>query len=382
MHFLLKHITILKLLPLLFLISSGKLKIKEDIKKTEYASVIFVGDLMCHGPQIESARVLTNSDSFDFYETYNYVSKIISSANLAIGNLETVIGGKEIGYSGYPTFNSPIDFVEGIKNAGFDFLITANNHTYDKGKKGLVNTLYELGKLNIPSTGSYKSQVDRDSIRIISVNNIKIAILAYSYGINGYKLPRDEKYLINIIDTNLIKRDINKAKELKSDLILTYFHYGEEYQKLPNSFQKNMTQFAVKHGSDLVIGSHPHVIQPIEYFKGNNNLDTGFVAYSLGNFISNQRERYTDCGIILKFIIVKEDSTLKLSSVEYIPTWVFKGYKDNKLKYYILPNEENMYSKYNFLTTNDILKSKQALFDTESIITKFSTKTKRVKEIN
>ncbi|HPN38816.1 MAG TPA: CapA family protein [Melioribacteraceae bacterium] len=223
MHIIIKKITILKLLPFIFFISSNKYINNEEIKKTDYATIIFVGDLMCHGPQIESARVKEYPDSFNFFDTYRYVKNFISSANIAIGNLETVIGGKELGYSGFPTFNSPIDYLKGIKNAGFNFLITSNNHSYDKGKKGLLHTIDELNKFKIPYTGTYKSKADRDSIRIVNVNNIKIAILSYTYGLNGYKLPKGEEYLTNLIDTSIINKDISKSKNMGVDIILTYF---------------------------------------------------------------------------------------------------------------------------------------------------------------
>ncbi len=378
MYTFLEYITIIKILPLIFYIFSSNIQIKENIKKTEHATIIFVGDLMCHMPQIESAQVEGIADSFDFFETYKFVKDIISDADLAIGNLETVIAGKEAGYSGYPNFNSPVDYLKGIKNAGFDFLVASNNHSYDKGKKGLLNTIEELKKYKLHYTGIYNSVQDRDSIRIININNIKLAILSYSYGLNGNYLPKEENYLVNLIDTNLIRKDINKAKEQNVDLILTYFHFGEEYQRLPNKFQQLIVNFAIKCGSDIIIGSHPHVIQPIDFFKGNNKLDTGIVAYSLGNFISNQRKRYTDCGVILRLTIEKNDSITKLKNVEYQPTWVFKGYIENKVKYYILPNNENLRSKFLFLSYQDSIKASQALKDTEIIINKFTDKLKRI----
>ncbi|MFH0735072.1 MAG: CapA family protein [bacterium] len=345
--------------------------------KLEIASIVFVGDLMCHAPQFEAARVPGAIDSFDFSKNYLFVKQYISQADFAIGNLETTIAGAELRYTGYPCFNTPYDYLGEVKKADFDFLVTSNNHSFDRGKKGVTKTIDSIKKLELGYTGTFDSFRDRDSIRIIEIKGIKIAIIAFSYGVNGNNIPKVEKYLVNIIDTNLIKKDILEAKKLNPDIILTYFHFGDEYKREPSLFQKEIVKKTISYGADIIIGSHPHVIQPIDYFKGNNNLDTGFVAYSLGNFISNQRDRYKDSGLILKFTISKSKNKVYLGGVEYLPTWVFKGKYEGKDEYLILANNNiKSADNYLFLPDSDKIKMRQSFMDSEEIINKYSNKQK------
>ncbi len=367
MNIVINKILFLKLFSIIFFLNNISLKENNEIK-TSFINVVFVGDLMCHMPQVEAAKITSAKDSFNFFESFNFVKPFISQADIALGNLETVIGGKELTYTGYPNFNSPFDYLRAIKEAGFDFLVASNNHSMDRGKVGIIKTIDALNSLSLGYTGIFNSDKDRDSIRIVTIKDISIAVLSYSYGLNGRILPEKDKYLVNLIDTTIIKTDILKAKEKNVDIILTYFHFGDEYIRLPNKFQNDVVDFSIKYGADIVIGSHPHVLQPIKKFKGNHNLDTGFVAYSLGNFISGQRKRYTDCGIILGFNIVKHDGKLKLTSIEGIPTWVYNGYIDNKKNFYILKNSNDIDKKYSFLNNNDIFKAKQALEDTKYIM--------------
>lgn len=195
-----------------------------------------VGDIMCHAPQFEYARV--SKDSFDFNPVFRYVAKNLSESDFTFGNLETVTAGKEAKYSGYPMFNSPSALLDALKNAGFDLLITSNNHSLDRGESGIRKTINELKSRDINYTGTHLSQADRDSIRVFNIKNISIAFLAYSYGTNGNPIPIGKSYLINLIDLNLIKEDISRAKKLKPDLVLVYFHFGEEYRREPNAYQK------------------------------------------------------------------------------------------------------------------------------------------------
>lgn len=360
-------ILFIKLFSIIFFVNNISLIEHNEIKPS-FLNVVFVGDLMCHMPQIESAKIITAKDSFNFLESFNFIKPFISQADIAIGNLETVIGGKDLTYTGYPNFNSPFEYLSAIKETGFDFLVASNNHSMDRGKIGVLRTIEALKLLNLGYSGIYNSNEDNDSIRIISINNIIIAILSYSYGLNGRVLQSKDKYLVNLIDTSIIAKEISKAKEKNADIILTYFHFGDEYTRLPNKFQNEIVNFAIKCGADIIIGSHPHVLQPIKKFKTNHNLDTGFVAYSLGNFISGQRKRYTDCGIILSFNIVKHNGKLKLNSIEGVPTWVFNGVINNKKNFYILQNTVDIEKKYSFLNNTDIFKAKQALEDTKNII--------------
>lgn len=336
--------------------------------------IAVVGDLMCHSPQFKYAMVA--KDSFDFNPVYRYIKNFIEDADFTFGNLETVIGEKGSIYSGYPRFNSPVEYVSAIAQNGFDFVCFANNHTLDQGENGIVSTIETLKQNKIGYTGAFLSQSDRDSIRIIKLNGIKLALLAYSYGTNGSIIPKGKNYLINLIDFDLIQNDILKARASGAEVVLVNFHFGNEYQRFPSEYQKEVVKKTIEFGADLITASHPHVIQPIEFFKTNNaTLDTGVVAYSLGNFISNQKKRFTDAGVILYFNLIKDINTnqIKLFSVEYLPTWVFKGKTEKGNEFLILPisNEIN-FQELPFLSESDIQKIKQAKSDTNEII-KFYT---------
>jgi len=349
------------------------IKSNEKIDSIVTISVSFVGDLMCHSTQYNYAYVA--DDSFDFNGVFSEVKEYLSSADFTIGNLETVLGGRELGYSGYPFFNAPDDFLFALKEAGFDFLITANNHALDQGEEGLRSTLRKLNESGIKYTGTSLKQEERDSYRIITINGINVAVLAYTYGTNDIPIPKRKEYLINIIDTTIIKDDILKVKNYRPDIVLVYFHFGEEYSREPGSFQKDIVQKTIGYGADIIIGSHPHVVQPVNYFKTiNGNLDTGFVAYSLGNFISNQRWRYSDVGAILTMDISKNQFTdsVYLSNVSCVPTWVYKGNTQRGKEFIILPasiTSENPVMTY--LTEEDNLLMLQAFTDTEMILSKY-----------
>ncbi len=341
-----------------------------------------VGDLMCHSVQYKYAHI--EADSFDFTPTFRFVKKYFDESDFVIGNLETVTAGKEKGYSGYPLFNSPDDFITSLKKVGFDLLFTSNNHSLDQGKNGILRTIEVLKENQIHYTGTFQSQNDHDSIRIFNLKGINIAFLSYSYGTNGNPIPKGNNYLINLmehpvhqsrtigIDTFQIKKDIISAREKGGEIVFVYFHFGNEYQKFPNSYQKNIVKKTIEYGADIIIGSHPHVIQPYEIFKTNNaKLDSGLIAYSLGNFISNQRWRYSDAGVILNIELTKNliNDSIFISNINFIPTWVYKGETENGKEYIILPNEIAFNDSLpSFLDSYSITKMKQAYSDTKKIL--------------
>jgi len=337
------------------------------------STINLVGDLMCHSVQFNYAR--NEENNFNFDGVFAEVENFLSSADFTIGNFETVLAGKNKGYSGFPYFNAPDEFLHSIKSTGFDLLITANNHSLDKGEFGVKRTIKKMNKMGIHHTGTFLSEHDRDSIRIYNINNLKLAVLAYTYGTNGNPIPKGKDYLINLIDNDLVKNDIEYAKQL-ADLVLVFYHFGNEYDREPNEYQKDVINETIAAGADIIIGSHPHVIQPVEYFKTNNGkIDSGFIAYSLGNFISNQRWRYSDAGVILQLRISKNNFTdsIYLSEVNYLPTWVYKGGTDNGREYIILPsNLSNFDPTRYYLSENDSILMNQAYLDTKNILTKYN----------
>lgn len=363
-----------------FFFNHSELENAEDsVRKDSTVTVTLcvVGDLMCHSTQFNYAKVGT--DTFDFTPVYREVKPYLSAADLTIGNLETVIAGKNKGYSGYPYFNAPDDYLYALKDAGFDFLITANNHALDQGWEGVKRTIEVINEYKMHSTGTFLSQQDRDSLRIIQLNSISIAILAYSENTNGLPIPKGKDFAINLIDEELIKSDIANAREKNVDLILVHLHYGIEYNREPGEYQKEIVNKIIQLGADIVIGGHPHVIQPVNFFKTNNaKLDSGFVAYSMGNFISNQRWRYSDAGLILNINISKNivSDSIYISEVNYLPTWVFRGQTDFGREYIILPSQFSDDSTYTYLTKQDQKLMQEAFSDTKEIIYKYSSNNK------
>jgi len=360
-----------------FINPTGLKNIEKPVLKDSVltATLCFVGDIMCHSTQFNYAKV--NADSFDFTGVYKEVKGYLSSADLTIGNLETVIAGEETGYSGYPYFNAPDDFVYALKDAGFDLLITANNHALDQGWDGVEKTIDVINENKIHRTGTFTSQEDQDSIRIFQINTIKIAILAYSENTNGVPIPKGKDFVINLIDEDKMSEDISRVREKDVDVVLVHLHYGPEYNREPSDYQEEIVQKLIEYGADIIIGGHPHVVQPFNYFKTNNtNLDSGFIAYSMGNFVSNQRWRYSDAGVILNLEISKNifaDSVF-ISEINYIPTWVFKGDTEKGREYIILPSElSDEDSLYSFLTANDKKLMREAFYDTKEIVTKYQT---------
>ncbi len=334
----------LSLLLLLFIQGSQRESSITSYSNVEDSTITiklsFVGDIMCHTPQIEYAKI--GSDSFDFLPTFKMVQQYLSDSDLTFGNLETVLASKSKKYTGYPLFNSPDELLDALKFSGFDILFTSNNHTLDRGVKGVERTIKQIKNRNLINAGTYLTQNSRDSLLVVEKNGLKLGILSYTYGLNGNFLPKSKNYLVNVIDTNIIKKDLRAMTEKNVDLILVYYHFGDEYSRLPSKYQEEIVSKTFNYGADIIIGSHPHVIQPLRFVeKLNGKLKKGFVAYSLGNFISNQRWRYSDAGVILNLEIKHNSITGStwVSKVKAIPTWVFKGRIDNKNQFVILPSD-------------------------------------------
>jgi poly-gamma-glutamate synthesis protein (capsule biosynthesis protein) len=294
-------------------------------------SISVVGDIMCHSTQYMAAQV--SKDSFDFSESFKEIKPVIKNSDFAIGNLETVFAGPEKTYSGYPMFNSPDAYLYAIKDAGFNYLSTANNHSLDRGEYGLLRTIEQLKKLDINYSGTFSSVNDADSIRIYNIKGIKIAILPYTYGTNGNPIPKGKPYLISLIDTLKIKKEIGKARVCGADIVVVHYHYGEEYTLLPNASEKRLVNAAIRYGADIIIGGHPHVLQPVDYYTPlNKNMDKGFIAYSMGNFISGQTKPNTDEGKIILLKLRKDFNSGKiyLTDEKEINTKVIKDVKTGR----------------------------------------------------
>ncbi len=344
---------------------------KVDSPKSNTAILAFTGDLMCHSPLYEYAKT---EGGYDFTPYFQYIRDELSYADLTIGNLETVLGGRELKYSGYPRFNSPDEYALALKQAGFDFLVTANNHSLDRGEKGLLRTLDFLRVNGIGSTGTFSGKQDRDSIRIITVNDISFALLNYTYGTNGIPVFKGKGYIINLIEKTLIQKDIRTAKELKADVIIVVFHYGKEYKREPDNYQKMVNDWVWEAGGDVIVGSHPHVLQPAEVMTDSLKNLTRFTAHSLGNFISNQQWRYSDAGAVLYLTFEKTAGKPVLKKTDFLPTWVFKGTIEGRQTYRILPSTASgCEHQYDFLSQSQRDTFRKSYDDSKGILTGFNS---------
>lgn len=266
------------------------------------AEIVFAGDAMMHKAQIEAAG--RKDGIFDFSEYFSGISDYIADADYAVVNLETPTAGKP--YSGYPCFNAPDGFVDALADVGFDLFLTANNHTLDRHDRGLIKTASLLDSLKLSHIGTYPTSQLRDSVMpfIKTIGGIPVAFLNYTYGTNG--ISPGPKVVVDYIDRGKIKKDIENAKAAGAELIFACVHWGTEYKMLPDASQRSLEKFLRDEGVDAIIGSHPHVVQPIV-------LDTSgespkLTVYSLGNFISNMKTRDTRGGALVKVKIGRDSN--------------------------------------------------------------------------
>lgn len=300
----------------------------------KYVTISFIGDVMQHSPQIKSAYdPLT--DSYNYHPCFRYIAPSLRSSDITIANLELTLSGEP--YSGYPAFSAPDELAMAMKQAGIDVFVTANNHSLDRRKHGVERTIDVLNKFNIPHTGTFKDSTERAEHYpfLIKKNGVKIALLNYTYGTNG--IPTTPPNIVNRIDTDQIKADLDKAKSLSPDVIITIMHWGKEYERLPDKEQKYLAKYCKENGADLVIGSHPHVLEPIELNEDRDHL----TVYSLGNFVSNQRTRYRDGGMMVTTTLEIDTANheSRIADVGYLLTWVYKKTTPSGNEYYILPAE-------------------------------------------
>ncbi len=271
------------------------------------AEIVFAGDAMQHKAQIDAAHRTDGSYNYD--DCFKLISPYISNADYAVVNLEVSLGGKP--YTGYPCFSAPDSYLDALVNAGFDLMLTANNHTLDRRDKGLIRTLDILDHSNIPNVGTYRNRAERDSVLpyIANINGFKVAFLNYTYGTNGIPIKGD--VIVDYIDRKLIANDVKNARAKGAEIIATCIHWGNEYQLLPNSAQKSLANYLCDLGVDLIIGGHPHVIQPMEIRHSDKYDKDILLVYSLGNLISNMKTRDTRGGALVKVLLTRDWATGK-----------------------------------------------------------------------
>lgn len=310
----------------------------EPAPEPTVSHLMVAGDVMSHMPITNDAYVEADG-TYDYSHMLQFAARQLEQADYAVANLETVLAGGP-DYSGFPAFNSPDELAYDVKEAGFDLLSTANNHTRDRGMDGIYRTLDVLDQAGLAHVGTYRSQEERDEqsgIYVADVGGISVAFLSYTYGLNGFRLDSDKMYAVNLFnldyyttlanpDYELLQSDLEAARALDTDLIAVMIHWGVEYQNAPNGHQTNLAQFLVEQGADLVLGGHPHVLQPYETISvtgWDGQEREGFVCYSLGNFISNQYDPFpavqTTAVLDLELTKDPESGETAVTGVSYEP---------------------------------------------------------------
>ena len=351
--------------------------INKNEDKHYEASLIAVGDYLIHSSVYKDANRLANGDGYDFKPMISYIKEIVSNYDIAYYNQETILGGSELGLSDYPTFNSPYEAGDAMLDAGFNLVSLATNHTMDSGKKAVENSCkYWQSKENVLTAGSYCSEEERNKINIKEINNIKYTMLNYTYGTNGMPVAND--YLVNVWPTDIdninnpekdtkyqaykkqVKEDIDKVKD-KVDFLIVAMHWGVEYTHEPTAYEKDMASYLASLGVNLIIGTHPHVIQPVTW------IDDTLVIYSLGNFISAQYQNKSTCtnykcttelmtNLKIEKDIKNNQTSVKITNVEnellynYYNQSTWRNFKvipfsNPKIKEY-LPNYKEIYNTY------------------------------------
>ncbi len=325
-----------------------------NTKKETYASMVMVGDALIHGTVYGTAHRYANYNGYDFKPMLEHIKERVKDYDLAYYNQETILGGTELGLSTYPLFNSPYEVGDAFIDAGFNLVSLATNHTIDKGEKGVLNSRnYWNQQADVLAAGSYSSFEERDKVVIKEVNGIKYAFLSYTTYTNGLIVPTGKEYLVNVYDEDLIKEEITRYRD-QVDLLMVAMHWGTEYMTYPTNEQKEISEYLASLGVDLIIGTHPHVIEPIEY------IDDTLVIYSLGNFISSQIgvERLT--GLMLSLNIKKEEyhgkTTISFEDIEGTLIYTDRNngyivYPYDMLTDNILNNYETYYEKYKKVVT-------------------------------
>jgi len=326
-----------------------------------------VGDVLLHGRVYGG---LNKKENFILEKQMSKVKKHIKSSDLAIANLETPIAGIDYGLSGFPRFNAPEEIGIALKNLGIDIVSLANNHVLDQGVNGLYKTIENLEKIGLPYDGAFKSLEDSETLRVFNINNLKICILSFTSHMNGLKLPTGKEFLVNtLLYTSIVRisRLLRKIKREKiADVIILNMHFGEEYHLEPTARQKELARTFSDAGADVILGHHPHVLQPPEWIE-NSKGTKSFVAYSLGNFISGQNGLHRQIGAVLSLEISKPDdiyNNIKIENPRYNLTYVNR---EERLRYDVYPFQE-------WIKDNEYIITKEGKFESEEIYNNVSNR--------
>lgn len=342
-------------------------KEKEDEGEYSKVRVKFFGDTMAHYDQVQYAYNY-GGGVYDFSNQFTYISDYVKDSDLSITNYETTTNPNRA-YAGYPAFNTPGEYLKAIKNAGFNVVTTANNHTLDTDEEGVFTTIDAIKEAGLDFVGTHKT--DDEKILYKEINGIKIAILSYTYGCNGkvdLLTPREEVGSVNYLHDDLIEKDIKEAKKNGADFIIVYPHWGIEYETYPVKEVVEKAHKMVDWGADLVIGNHPHVVQPVEKYTTKSGRD-GLIAYALGNFVSMQSfESFGDARVEQSLSIElnlekdKKNGNKKIGEIKYHPLWIASNYDEYgvSVKTYKCEDFLEGGSKYKEVNENQRARIKQA----------------------
>ena len=313
------------------------------VPEDSFATIVSFGDTLCHKP-LFNAVYDKETGIYDFSSMFKYVEKYFKDSTINIGNCESPMAGAERGYSGYPTFNAPEHLAVDLKELGVDIMTTANNHSLDKGFSGLTSTLGFLDDAGIAHVGTARTEEEQNTSFITDLNGIKTAFIAYTYGTNGIPAPKGKEFCINLIDEDLILNQINQAKSEGAELIVASMHWGVEYQTTENEEQNRLAEFLISNDVKVILGSHPHVIQPMKMLKvqTDDGEKEGLVVFSQGNFFSNQTQENTRNTAIFNIEVKKDGITgeVTIESATYTPIYVNRKDPGAKDRYELLDLEE------------------------------------------
>lgn len=338
-------------LPFLSAALSGALLVGCGTQKSEHISgplprdsdtltvvrIAAIGDVMTHLPQTQAAEIQPGVFDFDF--GLQFIAPALRGADLAIANLETTHGGAP--WAGFPCFSSPDTLAWSLKRAGIDLALMANNHVLDRGRRGLVRTCAVLDRVGLRRTGAFMDSTDlhQNHPLMLNVKGIQLAVLNYTYGTNGIPVPSGCH--VNSLDTTEMKSDILRARSLGAEAIIACLHWGQEYRREPHSSQLAISRLLIREGVSVILGSHPHVVQPIQVNSDKNGRPSSVVVYSLGNAISHMKDRYCESGMAVFVEFQKRGKqSVTLSSLEYLPFWVYKGQMQGRRVHVILPERD------------------------------------------
>lgn len=324
------------------------------IENKQYLTITAAGDCLMHNTQIWSGQ---DGDTYNFDHFFKEIRPYLKEGQFTSTCFEAPMAGEQAVYAGYPLFNSPDEMADAFKQAGFDIIVTANNHCLDRGVNGALRTLEVLKNRGLDTLGTYAGLADSKKPLIKEANGIKIGYLAYTYGTNGIPVPETYDYLVNFIDADKIIREI-KLLRPEVDIVVLVLHWGVEYTDKPTPEQEQLARIFLETGADVILGSHPHVIQTMEIIPVHGQPK--FVIYGMGNFISHQIGQERNSGIVLKVTFCKDLNTdlTQIESISYTPTFSHPYQENGRTRFRVIAVES---------TINRILQGEEGIFTEQNI---------------